>query len=117
MIEENDCIDVGDVLPKKRTRLSAQERSDLARQVQELYCQGYSFLAIQAKLAIRKDMLEGILFRLFRDKAITPQESRIEVVSASCMIKALFGEPTVEYYEVTRDDSDVLMLAPFSVEN
>ena len=117
MIEENDCIDVGDVLPKKRTRLSAQERSDLARQVQELYCQGYSPLAIQAKLAIRKDMLEGILFRLFRDKAITPQESRIEVVSASCMIKALFGEPTVEYYEVTRDDSGVLMLAPFSVEN
>lgn len=104
-------------LLKKRKRLSASARRDLSKQVQQLYCQGLSVSGIQAKIGIRKDLLERILFNLFRDKSIEPQESTIEVVSASSMVKTIAGELAVEYYEVTRDDSGGLILTPFSSVN
>ena len=102
---------------RKRKRLSASERSDLAKQVQNLYCQGLSISGIQAKIGIRKDLLERILFNLFRDKTIEPQKSTIEVISANSMIKTIAGELAVEYYEVTRDDSGGLILTPFAEAN
>lgn len=104
-------------LLKKRKRLSASERSDLAEQVQNLYCQGLSISGIQAKIGIRKDLLERILFNLFRDKSIEPRESTIEVVSASSMIKTIAGDLASEYYEVSRDEAGVLMLTPFASVN
>ena len=104
-------------MSQKRKRLSASERSDLAKQVQNLYCQGLSISGIQAKIGIRKDLLERILFNLFRDKSIEPQESTIEVVSASSMVKTIAGDLASEYYEVTRDSSGALILSPFSSVN
>lgn len=104
-------------MPQKRKRLTVAGRNDLKRQVQGLYCEGYSLSGIQAKLGIRKDLLERILFNLFRDKTIEPRESSIDIVSASSMIKIIAGELAVEYYEVTRDDSGGLILTPFAEAN
>ncbi len=104
-------------MSQKRKRLSASARSDLAKQVQNLYCQGLSISGIQAKIGIRKDLLERILFNLFRDKSIEPRESTIEVVSASSMIKKIAGDLASEYYEVSRDEAGVLMLTPFTSVN
>lgn len=105
------------IMSQKRKRLSASARRDLSKQVQQLYCQGLSVSGIQAKIGIRKDLLERILFNLFRDKSIEPQESTIEVVSASSMVKTIAGDLASEYYEVTRDDSGMLILSPFNSVN
>ena len=109
---------VNSIQPKKRNRLSANEKRAKSKAVADDYQAGHPSLAIMLRQGLNKSQFTEIMAELFMKGNVTPMTSKYDVVDASTPIKALpqFARNTTKYIRVEHS-SDSTILTIYSKES